>query len=602
LGPRRRPQRLHEQFDVRAGARGGEDARARVSLGTITCSRIEFLSEPLPPAGKFPATPPAPNGRAGPPYFIYPGNAGDGNYDNTWTFAPGNPNAVAYLGGASSGPGLGRRSIEEYYRTLIAAVSALDPNTPFIVGGRGGYNLDPELKEIISALSDAAGPNAVGGNLVAANKIIGTWDRLGSGTNQCTKTPNVCWTVAKLNCPMFMNQLGERNTGDGQKDPGDALTYGLRHATRAFQQWGIPCTVWDRRGNTSGGYGSEYSSGGADGDGANGNYTNVEPRRTDLANTFAERLAALETAAIAAANAAHGVLVYVKADFSNCTKVGGGTPALGDAISQINPVTDPDATGIVFTTHASGTVTLDYPWKDGASSTYLPSKRPVLFMDNVADAGHNSMLDGSIPFFGTTPSGNTATGDENFAAMVAALSTGGSSAGGMDLLTCGNTGTVVFYPQITMTPNGGTLTAKVIGDGPSGPTLPAVNTVTWSLQAGVPVVATLIKSGTKTNSAVTFLVNGIDDTGQVPVLVPPYAGSATGETLVGTADTLTAQTVAASGIASLSRLRIGGKSNTGSFVGTIAGFCLFRSAAPTLAQVRTIGRFLAALQGGGYKA
>jgi hypothetical protein len=545
---------------------------------------FEVLSEPLPPSGTFPGDTPR--------HFIYPGSNGtDGVYGPNWVFRPFNANAAPYLGAyPNTGPPNGCRSIEDVMRGVIAVMRPYNPRTKYIIGGRNGYNLDPEAKEIIAALSD---PGGLGGNLLAQNMIIVTWDRLGSGCNQCTKTPNTAWVISKMNCPGFQNQLGARNTGDGNKDVGDSNTYGIRHAIRTYKQWGIAGTIWDYRGNGASGYGT-YAQSGGDWAGAGGTYTVTEPRHTNVIQALGESLASLEAAAIAAANAAHGVLVYVKADFSNCTKVGGGTPTFGDAISQINPVTDPDGTLIVFTTHATGTVTVDYPWKDAAASTYLPTKRPVLAMDNTSSTVN--FLDASMSFFGTTANGTTATGDENFAATVAGLSTGGNGVG-MDFLTCGNTGTVDFYPQITMN-NSNFMVAKVIGDGPSGPTLTGTNTSGWSLQAGVPIVASIIKSGTKTNSAVTFLVNGIDDTGVVP---GGYAGSATGEVLVGTGNTLTAQTVAATGIASLTRLRIGGKSNSGSFIGNIGGFCLYRGM-PTLAQVRTVDRFLAALLAGGFKA
>lgn len=535
---------------------------------------FEPWSEPLPPSGTIST---GLNGRTlggSPPHFhIYPGPNNDGVYTNIWTFAAGNPNAVAYLGGASTGPGNGIWSMEEVYRAFIADYLAIDPNRKFIVGGRGAYNPSPEGNEIISALSDASGPHALGGNLFAANVLILTYDKLDQGATKPGKTPIVCVQVNAIGAISLVNQLGAR----ASSDPND---YAMLGNMRCLRSRGIFVTWWDYRGNAVNGYGIQYATGvGADGNGANGAYADVtSPNRpVDFTQVFSESLAAMETAAIAAANAAGGVLFYVKADRTNCTKSGGGVPAIGDAISQIQPVTDPNTTGLVF--NAVGTITVAYPEADGSGNSYLPDNRPVLKVTG----GAGNYLSGSIPYFGSTTTSGTATGAEVMAAIVAGYP--GSGTGGKTFMALTNSGTAVRYPQLSCTSGGSsTVSAKCIGGSADSHTMQATNTTT----ASNPLVVTFLKSGTAPNTVLTTLVNGIDDTG-------------TDEVHAGTACTLTAQTVSAISSPALSRFCIGATNNAGDWDGTFAGWCVFRQL-PTAAQYHAIGKFLAALQGGVYKA
>lgn len=541
----------------------------------------EPWSEPLPPSGTIST---ALNGRtlggSPPNYHIYPGANNDGVYTNVWTFAAGNPNAVAYLGGASTGPGNGIWSMEEVYRAFIADILAIDPLRPIIVGGRGAYNPSPEGNEIIAALSDASGPHALGGNLFAANVLILTYDKLDQGATKPGKTPTVCKQLNSLWVIELVNQLGAR----ASSDPND---YAMLGNMRCLRSRGVFVTWWDYRGNAVNGYGIQFATGvGADGNGANGGYTDVtSPNRpVDFTQVFSESLAAMETAAIAAATAENAVLCYVKTDRSNCYDTQ-ATPQpltalspIGTAISKILPVTDPQATGIVFT--ANGTVTIAYPEADGSGNSYLPDNCVSLLVNGVAGAGANFISTGAVTYFGSTPTSGTSTGDENMAAIIAGYP--GSGTAGKTMLCLCNTGANQFYPRITTTAGAtSNATTRVEGGSADIHTMAATQTAV----ASIPIVVTFLKSGTHPNTQLTTLVNGIDDTG-------------VDEVHAGTACSLTAQTVSAG--SGLSKLRIGAQNNAGDWDGTFAGWCLFRQM-PSAANYHAIAKYLQARQGGVYK-
>lgn len=551
----------------------------------------EFLSEPLPPSGKSASQFSPANGRSAPPNcYIYPGELGDGVYGPEWSFRSGNLNAAAYLPGGdpNDGPPNGCLSIEEFYRYLIADVMAIDPTTPFIVGGRGGYNLSPEGDEILAALSDSTG---LGGNLISQNKIIFTWDRLGSGTNQCAKSTGVWVKAMSLLVPLFMNQLGERVGSDSQKDPGDPNTYGLRSSVRVSKQFGCPGTIWDRRGNGASGYGTEAKNVAPDVYGNGGSFTMNTTRQNDLAQAFGERFSTLESSALSYAAAENICLVYVKADLSNVVKTGAGIPY---TLTSITPVLDPLGLGLVFTSSGTNPITLDYALKDGSGFSLLPDKRLVMQFLGAPSIG--SYLASNMTYFGSPGNTNsaTATGDENMTVIVAGMPQ--RDATQATFLTLTNNGGTEKYPQIqantSKTPQtkwqgstGGAIT--LAGGGVN-------NTQTDAFAPGVPMVIMARKSGNHPSTALTMWVNGIDDTGT------GNAGVGTGETYAGTGNTLTGQTVPAI-TAAVTRLRIGGPNNNGDFVGPIAGFALARGAI-TDAAAHAIGRFYAYLLGGGYKA
>lgn len=555
----------------------------------------EFLSEPLPPSGTITT---ALNGRtlgAGSKYYIYPGLANDGVYGPSWSIRAGNANAaaLAFVGGTSLGPdnkgaGSGLMSIEEFYRILINDVRAIDDNTPFIIGGRGGYNMSPEGDEIIAALRDTTG---LGGDLVAQNKLIFTWDRLGSGTNQAAKSTGNWYAATKLKIPLFMNQLGQRVGSDGQKDPGDPNTYCLRTSVRVSKQYGVPGTIWDRRGNGANGYGTEAKNTAPDVYGNGGSMTMNTTRQNDLAQAFGERLSTLEAAAIAAATAENACLVYVKPDLSNVVKTGSSVPY---SLTSITPVVDGSGfSGTFFAAAGTNAIKLDYPLRDAAGS-YLPDLRLSMIFDGTNYlTGQNGS--GALTFFGSP--GNTSsasfTGDENMTVIVAGMPQRDGTQ--CTFLTLTNSGGTEKYPQIQFPAK----TPQMKWQGSTGGAITLAggginNTQTDAFQPGVPMVIMARKSGTHPSTALTMWVNGIDDTGT------GNAGTGTGEGYAGTANTLTGQTVNPS-TTNVTRLRIGGPNNNGDFIGPIAGFCLARQAMSD-ANAHAIGRFLAYLMGGGYKA
>jgi hypothetical protein len=541
---------------------------------------LEVLSEPLPPSGTIST---ALNGRtlgSGSKYYIYPSTGNDGVYGPEWTFRANNTLANSFFGGSPS-PGApnGCLSIEEYARIITADVRAIAPNMKFMYGGRSGYNLDPECQETITALSD---PTGLGGNLVAQNIAMFTWDRLGSGTNQVAKSTSIALQAAVMNAPFFVQQLGERVSTDGSKDPGDPNTYGLRGSIRTLKAFGYGGTIWDRRSANATGYGTESANNDGDADGAGGTYTMNTTRQSGLAQAFGERLEALRTAAHNVATANNGALFYVKPDQTNITKtVVGGIGS--DTLLTINPVIDPLGLGIVGT--AVGTITIDYSQPDGAGGSYLPDKQPVLRSDGSA----GNYITFNMSYFGSPGNNNSGTGsgDENMTVIVAG--TPSNLAQQQTFICLGNVGTTVRYPQIVSSASH-LIIGKVIGD-TAGVTLNALNTSTST--GKVPIVASLRKSGNHPSTAVTMWVNGIDDTAPAP------GGIGTGENVSGTGNTLTGQTV--STIATLARLRIFGTSNTGDYKGTIAGWFICRNALSD-EDVRVIGRFFAALMAGPYKA
>lgn len=505
---------------------------------------LEIISEPMPPSGNYGDVLTNP--------FFYPGPGNDGVYDSTWS-----------AGTRADGTW----TIEQLLRTVITDIRgdaasgkpAIDTITPIIAGGRNGYNLLPELAEVITAM---ANPVGLGGDLIAANIILWTWDQLGGGTSQPSKTPTNWLKFLSLKVSGYMNQVGSRNSGPSGNDPGDPNQYGQNVAMGVTRACGIVPAVWDLVGNGVSGYSSMTTA-----------FAPINPRYSNYSARFIETYASLKAAAMAVATANGGCLFYVdEVAFSNVPKVGGGTAGIGDAITQISPLTDPLGTGLIFT--VNGTLKLGYVQSDGAGGSYLPDAFPAIMFDGNAA----NYLSGNMAFFGTTPSGTTSTGDEPMTVIIG----GTPAASGIvqTFLSLGDNGTTRRYPRINVGTNG---KAGCIWQGDAVD--PHTLSPTVTAFGGSPIVLTALKGAGHPNTTLTFWVNGIDDTG-------------VDETHAGTACTLTGQTVSA--IASLTRLRIGGTSNTGDFNGPVVGWYVGRSLL-SAADAHTIGRFVGFRQAGGYK-
>lgn len=488
-------------------------------------------------------------------------------YDFTWT-------------ARSPGPGTGIMSLEMLYRTLITDVMgdsatgkpAIDPVHPFIVGGRGGYNLAQdtshggEMSELVTALSD---PTGLGGNLVAANKLIFTWDRLDSGTTAAQNTPGQWQIASALNVHLFMNQLGSQ-VSDDTNDVGINLALSLSKA------YGVPGTVWELRAKTAGGYGPYYSNGNGDGNGAGGTYSTNAARLANMTARMTESFASILAAANTAATAEGAPLFYVKADFSNVWQDIAGTipcTAIGQPVGKITPALDPLGTGIFFTAinGTTGRPILGYPQKDGLGNSWLPSKLPSLIFD-----GANTMLLGNMLFFvpGTTQNTSPTTGSENMTVMAAGIPVTGGVAQYMVNLGQ-SSGTTNQYPRLGF-PNNKLGLFQCEGDDAVAHTVQDTRSTPYQIGNNLPVVLAGVKSGAVGLTSMTLYFNGVQ------------------------AGAITAQSVGTTAAATLKTLSVGGiKNNQPDFQGPISAWS-FSTGAMALSNMHAIGRLMSAYIGSGY--
>lgn len=497
----------------------------------------ELCSEPLP------------NGGSG----LY--TAG---YDYTWS-------------SRSPGPGLGRYSVEQLLRELIQIIQQTDPYTHFIVGGRGGYNLQQdvahsagEFAEIVAALSDATG---LGGNLVAKNILEFTWDRLSDASIAWYNTAGAYQFAATFNVHLFMNQVGTR-CGDDLND------MALMHGVSLARTRGVISTIWDGRGNTANGYGFQYANGGQDAHGQNGTYADVTTRIANLGIILGKNMATLEAEAKAAAIASNAVLFYAQRNsdgtYANIYQDAAGTNKVtaidgSQRLGLIKPVTDPLATGLTWTPVNTG---VGFPIvRPAESASAVPDQYPSFIFDGV-----NTIL---MPVGNATYWPNT---QQALAASICGVPATQSIA--QTFLTLGTSGTTVRFPRIQSSA-AKKLTFQMEGDD----AVQSIITGNTTMGAALPVCVHIDKSGAAPNGILNMYVNGAYD----------YDASG----VLGTAAQLTGKSVGT--IASVTRLRIGGINTSPDFVGPISGFCLW-PAVPTLAQFLAVDRWLCAIAGAGCRA
>lgn len=135
--------------------------------------------------------------------------------------------------------------IKSYFRVLIKAIRQIDTLTPFILGGRGAYNLSPEMGEVL---------------LTERSDCIYTWDRLDNGTGAFNKGPSVCQTALGFSYPCYQNQLGIRSVHDdpafntATSDPKfppptyiPVVNACMNGGYAVFRAYGIPAIWWQAR-------------------------------------------------------------------------------------------------------------------------------------------------------------------------------------------------------------------------------------------------------------------------------------------------------------------------------------------------------------------
>jgi hypothetical protein len=488
------------------------------------CYGFEGLSEPLPGAGLWDDNTYGP-GLAG--TSIYPAG-----YDSTW----------------SSGSTSNHETVESLYRMWLRVVRAIAPNTPCIAGSRGGYNILPECQELVTALSN---PGGLGGNWIAKNCLIFTFDHLDGGVIVPENTPVKYHDFLTMNVPAYMNQLGSRNDHDPN-------CYGINLAQSVCNAWGVGPVIWEYRANNANGYGPYYSN-----HDSPMTFSTVAVRQAANQARFLETLATLEAAAFAAVDADGGVLFVPKADLSNCYASDGttlltlGTTTPGTTtLGKITAIRDPLATGLTFTATGTACPKVAYPWVDGSGNPMLPARRLGLKFDGV-----NTFLSGSALYWRND-------GVDTDVTMIAAGIGATVTANQTLLCQSNNAGSTDRY-RVSF---GATHVAIASWQGDDA----AAKTCTGTSPQGVntPIVVSGTKSGVSGSHVLTVFVNGLQET------------QLTGQS-VGTCTQFT-------------RLRVGATGNTPDFTGVIMGWYVSKNAMSDANRLK-IERYLGFLHGGGCK-
>jgi hypothetical protein len=405
-------------------------------------------------------------------------------------------------------------ALRSFYRKVIGDIRLIDKKTPFIIGGRNGYDKTTIPEVILSERTD----------------VIYTWDYLSNGLSLITPIPSVFDTVMANNVPLFLNQMGSK-TSDDPSDFAFCAGWAVANAR------GIITTWWQDKDKTASanGYGLRYDNGA-------GGYTD-KPRLTKFQYFAAQTLAALESAAQAAATAAGAVLFYVKADFSNAFQDSAGTTpvtAAGQPVGLLNPVVGAGLTLLQATGAARPTVT---------TPTYTIDQRPTMLFDAV-----NTYLQGSGVYY--------ASGDD-MTVIAAGIPSASSTV--QTFIDVGNSTATDHYPRLGCSA-GRVPQATWEGDDAVVRTVLGV-TPTQNFPC--------VMAATKATNTKTLFVNGVAD---------------------GTPDANAVGT-----IATMNRLRVGGTTtNTPNFAGQIALICVCKGGM-TDPQRQAIERFGAYLVGAGYQ-
>lgn len=521
----------------------------RLVCGYPHCLAVELQSEPLPVSGF--------RDDLAPPY-IYPGSNGDGVYDITWT----------------TGSTAVHQTLESLYRTLIADVWAIAPWMNCLLGGSRAYDLDPQLADIITALSNPAG---VGGNLLLTNKLIFTIDILSSGVTAA----NVAFkmkTLLALKVPCLINQFGTRRITE---DPADNF---FNLGASALKAGGVPIIVWEHISNTQNGYGERYYNG--DGD-SNKEHAPAYPvvdggaRIVTIDTQCTQTFAAMETDAIAAAIAEHVLMFHVLpfdgTKYPNLWQDAAGTTpvtAIGQPVGRWAATADPDGLGYVYAVPAGNLIqrpTLGWAMDDGAGNSYLPHKRPVLIGDGTNTLMRLMASNGTTEVAFWPAGGGNIAGTEPVFIMVA-----GTPATRAFVQTFFCQGSTERWPRLYSAASKmptfqcqGTdaVNHSVDGTGfPGGPTLTSAN---------IPMVLCGTKSGGAGSEVMTLYVHGRQE------------GQITGQTVGGVTSPST-------------RTRIFGTSNGPDYIGSIGQVCMGRVQVPSNTNRYKMGRLGGQIQGGGY--
>jgi hypothetical protein len=222
-------------------------------------------------------------------------------------------------------------ALRAFYRELIARVRAIDPNTPFLIGGRNSYGTNTVAEAYLSERTDCIYTIDLLTNRVEAEDTIAA-----------TLEGFRAW-LDSTNVPGLIQQLG-RNTGEDEgagtttENAGLTAMCGSMSLCNALH---IPYTWWQYHQNTDSqtAYGlwfkTVYPGTGP---------LNWTPKPAEIAAFqyhMTQSPAAIEAAAVAAATAAGAELYYIKPDFSNIWQTQDtSTPvtAVGQAIGRVAPV------------------------------------------------------------------------------------------------------------------------------------------------------------------------------------------------------------------------------------------------------------------------
>lgn len=218
--------------------------------------------------------------------------------------------------------------LRDFYREMIAAIREEDGVTPFLIGPRASYNallLDevhlPERTDCLYTVDLLNGKVEDEANIAAFVEVL------------------AAFREAK-NVPVLVQQVG-RNTSDDEGQGTAQENIGLtafNGVLSCLNAHGIPFTHWQFHQNSTnpGAYSLYYKINA----GAN-SADNWAPKQNEI-NAFAYHMlqngAAIEAAAVAAATACGGELLYVKADLTNAFQAAGGAAA---ALAQPVGLTDP---------------------------------------------------------------------------------------------------------------------------------------------------------------------------------------------------------------------------------------------------------------------
>lgn len=250
--------------------------------------------------------------------------------------------------------------VRDFYRDVITSIRTVD-STPCLIGARGAYEVMFCDEAWLSERTD----------------IVYTGNILDPKVNNVTNFPNYISALVTMrdtrNVPVFIQQFGRKSSNDASLD-------NMRAAMFAANAWGLPYAWWQYHQNTA--LSTEYALYYKDGFGG---WTPKTAEINAYSYAMTMNVAALESAAIAAATAAGALLFYIKSDFSNVFQDSGGTSpvtAVSQPIGRINAVV---GSGNLTQTTSAARVTCSagvnrYVWTgDGAAdclvlnSTYFAS-------------------------------------------------------------------------------------------------------------------------------------------------------------------------------------------------------------------------------------